>query len=173
MSLARKIETYSHKNQTKVYGSKDSSMIWFFLISHGIFLMAFLAYLGFQKSNPKADIDVAKELVKQSLNTSYYNQFPKLMLADFLLNINSNSGRILARLDLEVYAESKEVLSEIHHLREKMRRFILLMLSSKKETDFSNSITLQEIQRQIKKKINLFLTKGQILEIRLKNFEKV
>ena len=93
-----------------------------------------------------------------------------LPLETFLVNLSGSNGTKLAKVNMELELNSDEVQSEIDKLKPKIRDIIIIILSSKTYAQVSSKEGKNELRNQIKDKVNLFLTKGQIKRVYFTEF---
>ena len=93
-----------------------------------------------------------------------------LPLETFLVNLSGSNGTKLAKVNMELELNSDEVQSEIDKLKPKIRDIIIIILSSKTYAQVSSKEGKNELRTQIKDKVNLFLTKGQIKRVYFTEF---
>lgn len=91
-------------------------------------------------------------------------------LETFLVNLAGSRGQKLVKINMELEVNSFEVQTEIDVLKPKIRDMIILIVSSKSYEQVSTSEGKDELRREIRDKVNLFLTKGQINRVYFTEF---
>ena len=91
-------------------------------------------------------------------------------LETFLVNLAGSRGRRLIKLSMELEVEDKESQEEIDHLRPKIRDIIIILISSKSYEEMSNPEGKEKLRNEIRDQVNLFLSKGKIMDVYFTQF---
>lgn len=99
---------------------------------------------------------------------SFVGEF--ISLDTFLLNLSSESGYRVLKVDMKLGVSREEAKKEIKLLQKKIRDIVVVMLSGKSYEDFHKDKDKQRLLGDIKYRINLFLTKGRVDEVYFTHF---
>lgn len=132
-----------------------------------------MIYMAKQKEAQKEGIDdvVRGELEQQKHEAEADDFIGKLIpLETFLVNLAESRGRKVAKVNMEFEVNNEEVLKEIDKVKPKIRDMILIILSGKTYDQVSTKVGKDKLREEIKDKVNLFLTKGQIKRVYFTEF---
>lgn len=91
-------------------------------------------------------------------------------LETFLVNLAGSRGQKLAKINMELEVNNDDVQKEIDKVKPKIRDIIIIILSSKTYAEVSTKEGKDELREEIRDKVNLFLTKGQINRVYFTEF---
>ena len=132
-----------------------------------------MMYLGKKKEEKEAKIDdvIKGEKEAQEVDAGKKEFIGKLIpLETFLVNLSGSKGRKLAKVNMELEVEGQEIEEEIDKLKPKIRDVIIVTLSSKSFAQISTKEGKDILRDEIRDRVNLFLTKGQIKRVYFTEF---
>ncbi len=130
-----------------------------------------IVYMGQQKKQEKAnpigdpENTEIKEVVKSESDKNSI-----VSLDTFLLNLSSDRGLKLVKVNMELEVSGEGILDEIKKQKPKVRDMIITIVSSKDYKDIADKAGKDNLRNEIKDQINLFLTKGKIENIYFTEF---
>ncbi len=174
-NTASKLEAYKSGYNIPSENKSDSEnkkKLSLFLSSQVIVVFLILTYFQWNRSVSYEQLVITDQILRKDF-IILHHKGPKLELSDFLLHLNSSSGKKIARLDVEFYLNQDSAKKEVKNTENQIRKFSLMMLSKTDFSDFSNERKVNLIQDKIKTRLNQFLTKGEIVQVYLKNFKRI
>lgn len=132
-----------------------------------------MIYLNKKKeaAEPKLDHVIQGEHETQAKEEAAPEFIGKLIpLETFLVNLAGSRGQKLAKINMELEVNNDEVQKEIDKLKPKIRDIIIIILSSKTYEQVSTKDGKDSLREEIRDKVNLFLTKGQINRVYFTEF---
>ena len=132
-----------------------------------------MLFLGKKKHDAEPGIDdvIKGEAEKQAKEAADQDFIGKLVpLETFLVNLSGSRGRKLMKINMELEVDGDEVAAEIDKLKPKIRDIIIITLSSKSYAQISTKDGKDILRNEIRDRVNLFLTKGQIKRVYFTEF---
>ncbi|RME16683.1 MAG: flagellar protein FliL [Bdellovibrio sp.] len=132
-----------------------------------------MVYMGKKKEEQKVTIDDViqgekKEEEKEAKSEEFIGKL--VPMETFLFNLAQSRGRKIAKLNMEFEVSNAEVQKEISELKPKIRDMIIVILSSKTYAQISTEEGKENLRKEIRDKVNLFLTKGRIKRVYFTSF---
>lgn len=127
--------------------------------------VGFMIYAGKQKEAKEPGVEdvVRGELETQAQEQSSPQFIGQLIpLETFLVNLAGSRGQKLVKINMELEVNNVDVQQEIDKLKPKIRDIIIIIVSGKSYQQLSTSDGKDNLRKEIRDQVNLFLTKGKI-----------
>ncbi|MGA1868989.1 MAG: flagellar basal body-associated protein FliL [bacterium] len=137
-----------------------------FILFPALLLMIAGGVFGFIKFSPSKNTNVNKDKTAQKENTKKDRQkiYPIIEMKPFIVNLAGGTGSRYLKLDLRLEIDKEKTEEEIALRDPMIRDSILILLSSQTFSDISSAKGKMTLRKEITKRINGILTKGQVLQ---------
>lgn len=150
-------------------GSKPTLFILLAIINMAVVVgVGAMLYLGQKKKAAEPGVD---DVVKGEAEAHEKEEKSKdfigktVPLETFLVNVSGTRGRKLLKINMELEVSNNEVAEEIEKVKPKIRDYVIIIASSKTFQEISTREGKDALRNEIMTQINLFLTKGKILNV--------
>ena len=155
-------------------GGKPTLFIILAVVNMAVVLaVGVMLYMAQKKKDAEAGIDdvIAGEHQKVKEEERSKEFIGRLVpLETFLVNISGSRGRKLVKINMELELSNADVQEEVDKIKPKIRDYIIIIISSKTFAEISTREGKNALRDEVKQQINLFLTKGQILNVYFTEF---
>lgn len=150
-------------------GGKPTLFILLAVINMAVVVgVGIMLYLGQKKkaSEPGVDDVIKGEAEKHEIEEKSKDFIGKTVpLETFLVNVSGTRGRKLLKINMELEVSNNQVAEEIEKVKPKIRDYVIIIASSKTFQEISTREGKDALRNEIMTQINLFLTKGKILNV--------
>ncbi len=141
------------------------------LVVLGVGLMVWQAKKK-EASAPKIEHVIQGEKEAQEEDHKEVNPFVGniIPLETFIVNLSGSKGRRIAKVNIELQVNGKEITNEFDQRKAQIRDIIIILISGKTYDEVSTKEGKEGLRAEIKDTVNNFLTKGRIEQVYFTEF---